>query len=48
MWLVDPAERTVSIHDNRGQVLTLGVSDELTGGDVVPGFRLPVAEIFLP
>jgi Uma2 family endonuclease len=48
VWLVDPAERTVSIHDNRGQVRTLSVSDELTGGDVVPGFRLPVAEIFLP
>jgi Uma2 family endonuclease len=48
VWVVDPAERTVSIHDNCGQVRTLGVSDELTGSDVVPGFRLPVAEIFLP
>ncbi len=46
VWLVDPAKRTVSVYDNRNQVVTRTESDELTGGDVLPGFRLPVAEIF--
>ncbi len=46
VWLIDPANRTVSAYDDRNQVVTLRASEELTGGEVLPGFRLPVAAIF--
>ena len=46
VWLVDPADRTIDIHAGQQQAVKLTVSDELTGGDVLPGFHIPVAEIF--
>ena len=46
VWVVDPPTRTVTVYRSREQIVTLGPDDELTGDDVVPGFRLPVAEIF--
>ncbi len=46
VWLIDPANQTVSVYDDRHQTATLGMSDELIGGQIVPGFCLPVAEIF--
>ncbi len=46
VWLIDPANRTVAVYDDHSQTLTLTDSDELTGGDVLPGFRAPAAEIF--
>ncbi len=46
VWLVDPAKQTVTIHRREVSAQVLGASDELDGGDVLPGFRLPAAEIF--
>ena len=46
VWVVDPARRTVAVYHNGGQTVTCGTADELSGGDLLPGFRLPVAEIF--
>jgi len=46
VWVVDPAKRTVSVYGQQGQVATLSGHDELSGGDVLPGFRLSIAEIF--
>ncbi len=46
VWVVDPANRTVSVYRSQDQVVTWSVSDELTGGDILPGFSLSVAEIF--
>ena len=46
VWVVDPAARTVSAYRSRDQLVTWNVSDELTGDDIVPDFRLPVAQIF--
>ncbi|HUT11742.1 MAG TPA: Uma2 family endonuclease [Thermoguttaceae bacterium] len=48
VWVVDPGTRTVSVYRGEKQVTILTVSDEVTGEDVVPEFRLPVAEIFAP
>lgn len=45
-WLVDPASRSVAVHRPGRPVRALGVADVLDGGDVLPGFMLPVAEIF--
>ena len=43
--VVNPRDRTVQVH-TPDTVVTLTESDTLDGGDVVPGWRLPVADIF--
>lgn len=45
VWVVDPDEKTVAVHTAAG-VRTLTVNDILDGGDVLPGFKLPVKDIF--
>jgi Uma2 family endonuclease len=46
VWLIDPKRRTVEIHllNDEPQILT--EDDELTGGDLIPGFSVRVSEIF--
>jgi len=38
--------RTVAVHRSTVDVTTLTLDDTLDGGDVVPGWRLPIREIF--
>jgi Uma2 family endonuclease len=46
VWLIDPRKRTVKAHlaPDRSVVRTEGQT--LDGGDVLPGFRLPLRELF--
>jgi Uma2 family endonuclease len=46
VWVVEPHRRVVTVWtpDRTAHILTDG--DELDGGDVLPGFRLSVADIF--
>jgi len=46
VWLVDPAKRKVTIFLPDEPLTTLGVGESLNGGKVLPGFTVPVAEIF--
>jgi Uma2 family endonuclease len=46
VWVVDPGTRTVSIHRGDQPAVTLGEADLLDGGEIVPGFSLPIAEVF--
>jgi Uma2 family endonuclease len=46
VWVANPKLRTVSVHRSSSGVITLTEADELDGDDVVPGFKLPVAEVF--
>ncbi len=46
VWLIRPRTRTIEVHHADGTHRILRLSDELDGGDVVPGFQLPVAELF--
>jgi Uma2 family endonuclease len=46
VWEVDPVARTVAVYTNVTQVVTLTVNDTLDGGSVLPGFVLPVHELF--
>ncbi len=57
MWLshgvlmvveVYPAERAVMVHRAGVSAITLTGDDVLEGGDVLPGFSLPLSEIFDP
>ena len=45
VWVAYPATRTVVVHTASG-ARTLGEDDALDGGDVLPGFTLPIREIF--
>ena len=45
-WLVDPAARTVAVHTSPQNARTLSESEILDGGDVLPGFTLPLRELF--
>lgn len=45
VWVIDPRRQTVSVYDGE-QFLRLSRNDTLTGGEVIPGFALPVARIF--
>jgi Uma2 family endonuclease len=45
VWLVDPDKKEVEVYAS-GQAKKLGLDSILDGGDVLPGFTLPVKEIF--
>jgi Uma2 family endonuclease len=50
VWYVDPDAKTVTVYPKgreRGKKV-LGVADTLDGGKVLPGFSLPVADLFAP
>ncbi len=46
VWVVDPDSRRVMVHRPGHGVTTLSVADTLDGGDVLPGFRLPLSRLF--
>jgi Uma2 family endonuclease len=46
VWLVDPASLTVIVFRSDTAPKSLAAEDILDGGDVLPGFSVPVAEIF--
>jgi Uma2 family endonuclease len=46
VWVVEPKQRTVTAYSVTGDPLVYGEGDTLDGGDVLPAFRLAVAEIF--
>lgn len=50
VWYVDPDAKTVTVYPKgreRGKKV-LGEADTLDGGKVLPGFTLPVADLFAP
>jgi hypothetical protein len=46
VWIVYPRSRHVVVWTPDGAARTLRGDDALDGADVVPGFRLPLAELF--
>jgi Uma2 family endonuclease len=46
VWVIDPEARTIRIHRHDGSTSWLREDGELTGEDVLPGFRCRVAAIF--
>jgi Uma2 family endonuclease len=45
-WIVDPKRREVRVHASPADPVVLTAAVVLDGGDVLPGFRLPLAEWF--
>lgn len=46
VWVLDPADRTVTIHAAGQWPRRLGPEDVLCGGNALPGFEIVVGEIF--
>ena len=46
VWVADPERSTVTIYRTGTEPQTLGEDDELTGGDLLPGFSTPVWRLF--
>jgi Uma2 family endonuclease len=46
VWVVDGRRRRVSVFRPGAETQVLSESDVLNGGDVLPGFSLPLAELF--
>lgn len=46
VWVVWPSVKQVYVYESPTQARILTIADELTGGSVVPDFRLPVAALF--
>jgi Uma2 family endonuclease len=46
VWIEDPDAETVTVHRATAEPVMYARSQELPGGDDLPGFRCPVAEIF--
>ena len=47
VWVINPKRRGVSVYRPMTDVTHLSEADELDGGEVMPGFRCKVAEIFV-
>jgi len=45
-WIADPETRTVRVYTDVDDVVTLAESEILDGGDVLPGFSLPLRDWF--
>jgi Uma2 family endonuclease len=46
VWVIFPESRRVYVYTAPKQVRVLDGGDELDGGDVLPGFRLPIAALY--
>ncbi|MFQ3659649.1 MAG: Uma2 family endonuclease [Anaerolineae bacterium] len=46
IWIADPFQKTVTEYALSGAIKQLGLEDALEGADVLPGFKLPLAELF--
>jgi Uma2 family endonuclease len=46
VWVVYPRQRRVAVHTPDNTATVLGTESALDGADVVPGFRLELAELF--
>ena len=46
VWEVDPPTRTIAVFDSPEHSSTLTIDDALDGGEILPGFVLPLRELF--
>jgi Uma2 family endonuclease len=46
VWMIFPSQQQVYVYESPTRVRVLTRQDKLTGGDLLPGFRLPLDEFF--
>jgi Uma2 family endonuclease len=45
-WVIDPRKRTAEVYTAPDEMTAIPTGGTLDGGDVLPGFRLPLAKLF--
>jgi hypothetical protein len=48
VWVVYPKTKTIEVYTSPTDFTTLDINDTLDGGEVLPGFKVPVRIIFAP
>jgi Uma2 family endonuclease len=48
VWVVMPVQRKIYVYRSPTDIRILQPGDDLDGGDVIPGFRVPVQDLFGP
>ena len=46
VWIIDPEARTATVYTSPKKAKILTEAQQLNGGDVLPGFTLPLCELF--
>jgi hypothetical protein len=46
VWVIYPKQKSMQVYASRTEIRGLEIGDELDGGDLIPGFRLPLATLF--
>jgi Uma2 family endonuclease len=46
VWVIYPVKEQIYVYESRTVIRVLTLGDELDGGAVLPGFRLPLATLF--
>jgi len=46
VWIIDPKTRTAEAHSAKDEMVLIDESGSIDGGDVLPGFTLPLAKLF--
>jgi Uma2 family endonuclease len=46
LWIIEPVDKTIHIYKPDGSVSLLHENDMLSGESVLPGFSIPVADLF--
>ena len=46
VWTVDRKTQTITIHNDKHHSITLEADETVDGGEVLPGFLLPAADVF--
>jgi len=46
VWVIDPKHQSVSVYDRNRKRQSLRGEQELTGGDLLPGFHIKISELF--
>lgn len=46
VWFIEPASQSATVYEGRQQRHGLSLADSLSGGEVLPGFELPLQQLF--
>jgi Uma2 family endonuclease len=46
VWFIEPAKDSAKVYTDRNRSGQLSIEDSLNGGDVLPGFELPLKQLF--
>ena len=46
VWIVDPGTQRITVYRSLQDIRILSAEQELDGGEIIPGFRINIAQIF--